>query len=113
MFRFVTTPLYVLLYFDFSLIRNFLLLDIALLNQDDEAYDLLSSLETFMNNQIVESELISITSDESDEKDVENATQAFLDAALTGDLKLLTSLYKSGTKVSLFVAFILPYFFNN
>ena len=76
-----------------------ILLDIALLNHDEEAYDLLNSLETFMNNQTVESELISISSNESGEKDVDNATQAFLDAALTGNLKLLTSLYHSGTKV--------------
>ena len=82
-----------------SVIFLILLLDIALLNHDEEAYELLSSLESFMNNQIVESELISISSNESGEKDVENATQAFLDAALTGDLKLLTSLYLSGTKV--------------
>ena len=73
--------------------------DIALLNHDEEAYELLSSFESFMNNQNVESELISISSNESGEKDVENATQAFLDAALTGNLKLLTSLYHSGTKV--------------
>ena len=73
--------------------------DIALLNHEEEAYDLLNSLETFMNTQIVESEVISISSNESEEKDIENATQAFLDAALTGDLKLLTSLYNSGTKV--------------
>ena len=52
-----------------------------------------------MNTQIEESELISVSSFESDGKDIENATQAFLDAALTGDLKLLTSLYNSGTKV--------------
>ena len=75
------------------------LLDIALLNHDEEAYDLLDSLESFMNTQIVESEVISISSIESDGKDIETATQAFLDAALTGDLKLLTSLYNSGTKV--------------
>ena len=52
-----------------------------------------------MNTQIEESELISVSSFESDGQDIENATQAFLDAALTGDLKLLTSLYNSGTKV--------------
>ena len=52
-----------------------------------------------MNTQIIESEVISISSNESEEKNIENATQAFLDAALTGDLKLLTSLYNSGTKV--------------
>ena len=75
------------------------LLDIALLNHDEEAYDLLDSLESFMNTQIEESELISVSSFESDGQDIENATQAFLDAALTGDLKLLTSLYNSGTKV--------------
>ena len=63
-----------------------------------------------MNDQIDESELISISSDESEETDVENATQAFLDAALTGDLKLLTSLYKSGTKVSLIADTILLFF---
>ena len=74
-------------------------LDIALLNHDEVAYDLLDSLESFMNTQIEESELISVSSFESDGKDIENATQAFLDAALTGDLKLLTSLYNSGTKV--------------
>ena len=74
-------------------------LDIALLNHDEEAYDLLNSLESFMNTQIEESELISVSSYESEGKDIENATQAFLDAALTGDLKLLTSLYNSGTKV--------------
>ena len=65
-----------------------------------------------MNDQIDESELISISSDESEEKDVENATQAFLDAALTGDLKLLTSLYKSGTKVSLIADTMLLFFTN-
>ena len=75
------------------------LLDIALLNHDEEAYDLLDSLESFMNSQIAESEVISVSSFESDGKDIENATQAFLDAALTGDLQLLTSLYNSGTKV--------------
>ena len=52
-----------------------------------------------MNSQIAESEVISVSSFEPDGKAIENATQAFLDAALTGDLQLLTSLYNSGTKV--------------
>ena len=55
-----------------------------------------------MNNQNDEDELISITSsDGCNDKFVEDATESFLDAALTGNVELLTTLYKSGAKVLL------------
>ena len=80
----------------------FIFVDIALLYNDDEAYELLNSLESFMNNQNDEDELISITSsDGCNDKFVEDATKSFLDAALTGNVELLTTLYKSGAKVLL------------
>jgi hypothetical protein len=70
-----------------------------LLNNDEEAYDLLNSLETFMNKQNDESEIFSISSEDLDDKNVEDATESFLEAALTGNVKLLRKLYESGTKV--------------
>ena len=70
-----------------------------MLNNDEEAYELLHSLETFMNKQNDESEIFSISSEDLDDKDVENATESFLKAALTGNAKLLRKLYESGTKV--------------
>ena len=70
-----------------------------MLNNDEEAYDLLNSLETFMNKQNDESEILSISSDVSDDKNVEDATESFLQAVLTGNVKLLRKLYESCTKV--------------
>jgi len=89
----------VLMYVTLPNILDMTAMDIALLNNDEEAYDLLNSLETFMNNQNDESEILSITTDVSDDKNVKDATESFLQAAMTGNVKLLKKLYESGTKV--------------
>ena len=46
-----------------------------------------------------DSDLVSIISEEMNDKATYDATETFLDAALTGDINLLTSLYESGTEV--------------
>ena len=81
-------------------------LDIALLNNDDEAYELLNSLEALMNRQTEENDLVSITSEEFNDRAVEDATETFLEAALTGNINLLTSLYESGTKVVCYIIYV-------
>ena len=79
-------------------------LDISLLNGDTEVYELLNSLE-MMNvkgETNYDDELISITSahvDNRSDESINDATRLFLEAAFQGDRDLLTTLYKSGTKV--------------
>ena len=75
------------------------LLDIASLNNDEESYELLNTLETFMNAQNEDSDLLSVSSSEIQETAIEDATEAFLSAATEGNVELLTRLYESETKV--------------
>ena len=75
------------------------LLDIASLNNDEESYELLNTLETFMNAQNEDSDLLSVSSSEIQETVIEDATEAFLSAATEGNVELLTRLYESETKV--------------
>ena len=75
------------------------LLDIASLNNDEESYELLNTLETFMNAQNEDSDLLSVSSSEIKETVIEDATEAFLSAATEGNVEMLTRLYESETKV--------------